>query len=454
MALLPADPRTLAAALLLCVLAPGGLLPAEGTPVPIDQIQSVRGIDSPELSIAEPLGAAEPPEAVAGAPVDALEAAAGFSREQVSQIWAVSRIIGKYYVAPVDKKELLYGALQGMAKKLDAHSQFLDPKAFKDFRDQLNGSFSGVGMGMNKKEEGALQVVSYVVPGSPAEGAGLMPGDEILAVDGEDMRPLSEEEAGRRIRGPEGSRVSLAIRRPGAGDGGTRFEVSLTRRRMQSANAISRMHPGGIGYLYLDSFRDDSDSAVLQEARALKRQGMRSLVLDVRGNGGGSLQAVINIAAAFLKKGMGIVSTNGRKGWTRQWKAPADGEFSDTPLALLVDGRSASASEILAGALQDNRRAVVVGSRSYGKGSAQVIVPFEDGSALKLTVDSWFTPAGRSIQKDKSGGGGIIPDVPVQAGDTAQAQAMARIMRELYRAPSLDAPAADPALTKALELLK
>ena len=424
----------------------------------MDELQSVRGVDSPSLSPSTHPHGAEPPGPVEGASVSKAAAGSGFgtgfSDEELAQICGISQIIGKYYVEPVDKIELMYGALEGMAKRLDPHSEFLDPQAYKDFHDQLDGSFSGVGLGMKKKETGAAQGVSYVIPGSPAEEAGLQGGDEILAVDGEDIRSLSQEDAAKRIKGAEGTRVSLSIRRPGAGRGDSSFDVALTRRKLQTANAFSRMHPGGIGYVYLESFRDDSNLTVLQEVRELERRGMRSLVLDVRNNGGGSLQAVINLAAAFLKEGMGIVSTKDRRGRTREWKAPSDGEFSDVPIALLVNGYSASASEILAGALQDNRRAVVVGGRSYGKGSAQVVVPFQDGSALKLTVDRWVTPGGRSIQKDKSGRGGITPDLPIQIGEEAETKALVQIMRELNRLPPAAPPVPDPALVKALELLR
>ena len=232
---------------------------------------------------------------------------------------------------------------------------------------------------------------------------------------------------------------------------GKTLEVTLVRGKVQTANAFSRMYPGGVGYIYFESFREDSHLTVLGEARKLKGQGMRSLIIDVRNNGGGSLQSVVNLSAAFLEKGMGIVSTKNRKGDDRAWKAPSTGELANTPATLLVNGYSASASEILAGALQDNKKAVVVGSRTYGKGSAQIVIPFKDGSALKLTVDRWYAPSGRSIQKDASGVGGITPDIEVKADEEVEAKAMGQIARELNRMP-VETPVPDPALSKALEL--
>jgi len=370
----------------------------------------------------------------------------GFTEEELGQIYVIADLIAQYYVDPVDRKELMYGALEGMAKKLDPHSQFFDPKAFKEFQDQLNGSFSGIGAGMKKKEKGEGLGIAYTLPGSPAEKAGLKPGDVIVAVDGTDIRPLPQEEATRRIRGAEGAPVKLDLSR----DGKT-LEVTLVRGKVQTANAFSRMYPGGVGYIYFESFREDSHLTVLGEARKLKGQGMRSLIIDVRNNGGGSLQSVVNLSAAFLEKGMGIVSTKNRKGDDRAWKAPSTGELANTPATLLVNGYSASASEILAGALQDNKKAVVVGSRTYGKGSAQIVIPFKDGSALKLTVDRWYAPSGRSIQKDASGVGGITPDIEVKADEEVEAKAMGQIARELNRMP-VETPVPDPALSKALEL--
>ncbi|MBI5242798.1 MAG: S41 family peptidase [Elusimicrobia bacterium] len=444
--------------LLLAILFAPGFLCAQVRAIRLDDLKSVQGVKSPALAPAAAKDGPQAPKSIEGsavpAPASGSSFETGFNEEELSQIYAISAIIDKFYVDSVDRKELVYGALEGMAKKLDPHSQFFDPKAFKDFQEQLNGSFSGIGAGLKKKEKGEGQGIAYTMPGSPAEKAGLKPGDVIAAVDGEDIRPLSQDDATKKIRGPEGTPVRLSILRTGQDGKASQLEVTVVRGRVQTANAYSKMHPNGVGYVYFESFREDTHLTVMGEVRKLKRQGLRSLILDVRNNGGGSLQSVINLSSAFLKKGMGIVSTKNRKSETRAWQAPAEGEFSGIPVILLVNGYSASASEILAGALQDNKKAVVVGSRTYGKGSAQIVIPFQDGSALKLTVDRWYTPSGRSIQKDNSGGGGVAPDVPVQVEEAAEMKAMSQILRELNRMPPSEPASPDPALAKALELFK
>lgn len=375
----------------------------------------------------------------------------GLTEEDLGKIYAIAAIIYNGHVDPVERRKLYYGAVKGMARELDPHSQFFTPEEFERFKNDLQGSFAGIGAGMGRKEDGKPQPLQYVIPGSPAERAGLKGGDVILEINSAPTGPMTGEDITSKLRGRPGTTVNLKIGRP---DPATRkpstFDVTITRAVIQTANAYSKMLAGGAGYVYFNEFRQDSDKTVLGHVRKLVGQGARSVIIDVRFNPGGSMEAVARLTAAFLKKGQVVFTAKNRQGAANEWKNPSDGEFRDLPVKVLVNGYSASASEIFAGALQDHGRAQVLGARTYGKGTAQSIIPFKDGSALKLTMQRWYTPSGRSIQRDDQGNGGVIPDVAVAVEQDQEIQVISRILKELSGAPQAGAPVADPVLERAL----
>jgi carboxyl-terminal processing protease len=240
-----------------------------------------------------------------------------------------------------------------------------------------------------------------------------------------------------KIHGAPGTKVALKTERG---------VVTVTRAEVSTPNLFADVLSGGAGYVYFNEFRDkDTELAFEKAVRELRAKGAARLVIDVRGNPGGSLNTAVKIAALFLSKGQPIVSTQDRKGTEKIAYAPADGPFRGLPVKILVDAQSASASEILAGALQDHRRARVVGSRTFGKGSAQALIPLKDAGVIKLTINKWYTPAGRSIQ-----GVGITPDDPVPVTDQDEARVMGKILSRLLGAGD-GPPVEDRALAKALE---
>ncbi|OGR48316.1 MAG: hypothetical protein A2X37_08170 [Elusimicrobia bacterium GWA2_66_18] len=350
----------------------------------------------------------------------------------LGRIQSLSKEIEGKSSDPQERTRAFYEGMSRLAKDVDPLAEFFTPQAYQKFLDGNEGLYGGIGALLVKKEEGRPQVIDYPLPGSPAQQAGLLEGDEIVAVDGEDVRPLSQQATGKKIRGPEGTRIDLTIRRANPASGGpSTLSISLNRAVVPTPNLHAKMLDGGVGYFYLGSFRDDADKQALEQLRRLRGLGMSSLVLDLRNNGGGSLIPALWLSAAFLQKGQQVMSARRLDGTTWQWTAPWDGEFAGLPVAVLVNGKTASASEDLAGALQDHGRAEIVGSRTYGKGTTQTTVPFDDGSRLKLTQEWWYTPNGRSVQKGGTGQGGIEPDVTVSASEDDEFHVMADIIREM-----------------------
>jgi len=395
-------------------------------------------------------------------PLPIQEGEQAFTEEELAGIYAIAQIIQKYYVNDVDRKQLYYGALEGMAKKLDPHSVFMDPEAFQKFQEQLQGSFSGIGIGLKKKEKGQFLGILYVMPNGGAEKVGLLANDEIAKVNGEDTRSMEIEEIVSKVKGKPGTTVQLTIRRKDLKTQAVQtLDVTVTRQRVSVPNLFSKIVGNQVGYIYLNGFRgesapgaqDDSATQLFRAIRDLKWKGANSLVIDLRNNPGGSLTVVAAMVEAFLKKGELIVSVKDRRGRTQEYRARKNGEFAGLPLTVLANGYSASASEIFAGAMQDHGLARVVGSTTYGKGSVQSIIPFDDGSALKLTTQRYYTPSGRSVSKDpKTGeGGGVTPDVAIEQSEEDEAKVMAQILRELSNAPQKGDRVPDPVLDHVLK---
>ncbi len=312
------------------------------------------------------------------------------------------------YVEERRPEDLVYGAIEGMMGQLDPHSVFMRPELYRAVRDETSGEFDGLGLELAIRND-QLVVISPMAD-SPGERAGILPGDRLLSIDGTSTRELSLAEAGRRLKGPLGSKVVLEVMRDGF-SGPQRLTLLRDRIRMQSVEWRVLDAPHRYAYVRIKAFQDRTDRALrraLDDARTAVRGDLRGLVLDLRNDPGGLLDQAVRVADAFLAGGT-IVTTEGRNRRTVEVeKAHEKDTEPGYPLIVLVNRGTASASEIVAGALQDHRRAVIMGTQTFGKGSVQSIIDLEDGSGLKLTVARYYTPRHRSIQEL-----GITPDVLV-----------------------------------------
>lgn len=309
------------------------------------------------------------------------------------------------YVEEVDDKTLLEYAIQGMLSGLDPHSAYLDAESFDDLQISTTGEFGGLGLEVGM-EDGFLKVIAPI-DNTPASQAGIEPGDLILRIDGQPVKGMSLSEAVTALRGPGGSRVELTILRSSDRQP---FELVLTRDVIKVQSVRGQLLEPGFGYLRIAQFQSGTGKEFIAELKALQNKDpLRGLVLDLRNNPGGVLQSSVAVADAFLNEGL-IVYTQGRiiNADTR-YEASTGDLLNGAPLVVLINGGSASAAEIVAGALQDNRRAVIMGTDSFGKGSVQTVMPIAADRAIKLTTARYYTPSGRSIQAQ-----GIAPDIVVE----------------------------------------
>lgn len=327
--------------------------------------------------------------------------------EELQTFANVLAIVQKNYVEPVTTKQLVQGAISGMLASLDPHSAYLTPELYKDLQVETRGSFGGLGLEITIKD-GVLTVVSPIED-TPAYRAGIKPGDQIIKIDNNFTKDMTLTEAVKQMRGPKGTAVKLTIHREGVPQ---LFTVNLTRDVIRIQSVKFKTLPNGIGDLRITSFQENTDENVRRVlAKFVKGDGgkVKGLVLDLRDNPGGLLNQAVRVASEFLNGGM-VVYTEGRTDSQQQkYFAQTHNKFAAYPMVVLVNSGSASASEIVAGALQDHRRAVIVGTQTFGKGSVQTILPLDDRSALRLTTARYFTPNGRSIQAV-----GITPDVIVE----------------------------------------
>jgi carboxyl-terminal processing protease len=317
------------------------------------------------------------------------------------------------YVDPVNDKDLVENAINGMLTGLDPHSSYMNAKAFKDMQIQTKGEFGGLGIEVNE-DKGIIKVVSPI-DDTPAAKAGIKPGDIITALDGKTLLGMSLNDAVDKMRGPPNSKIELTIKRLNVEKP---IELSLIREIIKIQVVKSRMEPNDIGYVRLSQFTEQADSGIKQAVKALQQQNggkLRGLILDLRNNPGGLLDQAVSVSSDFIDQGE-IVSTRARHpDDSQRWDAKGDDILHGAPMVVLINGGSASASEIVSGALQDHRRAILLGTRSFGKGSVQTVIPLPGDGAMRLTTARYYTPSGRSIQ-----GLGITPEVPVQ--ETAEAR--------------------------------
>ena len=312
------------------------------------------------------------------------------------------------YVEPVKDREVIENAINGMLTGLDPHSSYMNAKAFKDMQIQTKGEFGGLGIEVTE-EKGLIKVVSPI-DDTPAYRAGIKPGDIITALDGKSVVGLSLNEAVDRMRGPPNSKIVLTIKRQSVDKP---LEVALTRETIKIQVVKSRMLPDNIGYVRLSQFSEQADAGIKQAVRNLRQQAggkLTALILDMRNNPGGLLDQAVAVSSDFIDRGE-VVSTRARHTEESQrWNARGGDITGGIPIVVLINGGSASASEIVAGALQDHQRAVLLGTRSFGKGSVQTVIPLpgSGNGAMRLTTARYYTPSGRSIQAL-----GITPDVVV-----------------------------------------
>jgi len=318
--------------------------------------------------------------------------------------------IKRDYVDPVDDHELMQHAIRGMLSSLDAHSAFLDEGELEELRIASEGSYSGIGIEVSY--EGGLIVVVAPIEGSPAERAGLRTGDLIVAIDGHEVKTVGLEQSVDRMRGEPGTRVRVTIERATVAEP---VDYTIERAEIELHSVRQALLAPGYGYVRISQFSDTTGWEVEEAVDTLQREStmpLRGLVLDLRGNPGGVLEAGVEVADAFLDRGT-IVSASGRSSDARFRMDATAGDLLDgAPIAVLVNGGSASASEIVAGALRDNGRATLIGRTTFGKGSVQTVLPLSAGHAIKLTTSRYYTPSGNSIHER-----GIDPDVELPRDD-------------------------------------
>jgi carboxyl-terminal processing protease len=363
------------------------------------------------LGGAPQLLAAEEP---ANLPATAVNGKAPLPLDELRTFAEVLDRIKSAYVEPVDDKTLLENAIKGMLSNLDPHSAYLEPEDFQELQESTSGEFGGLGIEVGT-EDGFVKVVSPI-DDTPASKAGIQPGDLIVKIDGQPTKGITLMEAVDKMRGKAGSKIVLTLVR----DGSQPFDVELTRAAIKVKSVKSQLLDKSYGYLRITQFQVNTGEEVGKALAKLRKENdgrLSGLILDLRNNPGGVLQSAVEVSDHFLRKGL-IVYTKGRiaNSELRFSADPADAS-EGVPLVVLINGGSASAAEIVAGALQDHKRGVLMGTDSFGKGSVQTVLPLNNDRALKLTTALYYTPNGRSIQAQ-----GIVPDIEVARAKVTREQ--------------------------------
>jgi len=346
--------------------------------------------------------------------------------------WQAWDIVHQYYVdQPVDELKLMQGAIRGMLEALgDQHTTYMDPVEYKDATRDLSGEYEGIGAFVNT--DGDFLTIVEPIKDSPAEKAGLLPGDKIIAIDGEDMTGVLPEIARQKVLGPKGTSVTLTIAREGQD---APFDVTLERASIKVASVESKMLEGKIAYIQLRNFGENTDKELHDQLSELLKQNPSGIILDLRNNTGGYLDTAISVASEFISEGVVLYEDYG-DGTRDSLSAKPGGLAIDMPLVVLVNEFSASASEVLAGAIQDYGRGQLVGVTTFGKGSVQSWIPLDNNQgAVRVTIARWLTPKERQISKI-----GLTPDVVVertdedfQAGRDPQLDKAVEIMKEMVQ---------------------
>jgi carboxyl-terminal processing protease len=323
-------------------------------------------------------------------------------------------MVQKNYVEPVSSDKLLQGAITGMMKTLDPHSSFMTKEMYKELEVETRGSFGGIGIEITMVKD-VLTVVSPIED-TPAYKAGVKAGDQIIKINGDSTKDITIMEAVKKLRGPKGTKVTITILREGMAKP---EDMTINRDIIKIKSVKSRLYDDSIGYIRIASFQEHTGDDLKRNLTEIKAKAhpLKGLIIDLRNNPGGLLNQSIEVSDAFLKNGI-IVTTRGRsENMDSKAEAKNDGEEPTCPIVVMVNEGTASAAEIVSGALQDNRRAIVLGKQTFGKGSVQTVIPLDDGSALRLTTAKYYTPNGRSIQAE-----GITPDIVVMQAKQEEEQ--------------------------------
>jgi len=373
----------------------------------------------------------------------------GATYETLKVFTEVLSIVQNQYVDELPPKELIYSAIKGTLRGLDPHSSFLDPEMYREMQVETTGTFGGLGIEITLKDD----VLTVVAPieGTPAYRAGIQPGDRIVKIEGIVTKDMSLVDAVKRMRGKPGSKVTITLMREGWTEP---REFPIIREIIRVQSVRSQDLEPGIGYIRLRQFQEQTShdlDAVLE--KFTKNGTLQGLVLDLRNNPGGLLTSAVEVSEKFLEDGKLVVYTEGRvRNQNMRFTAHPKKSYGDFPIVVLVNQGSASASEIVAGALQEWNRGIVLGMQTFGKGSVQTIIPLSDGSGLRLTTAKYFTPKGRSIQ-----GKGITPDIivePPKLVDTAQAEKEKKEPQAQEGDPVKEDLKKDIQLQRAVDLLK
>jgi carboxyl-terminal processing protease len=326
--------------------------------------------------------------------------AAGEGYAELRTFTEVLSMVKKHYVEEVKTKDLIYGAIKGMLSSLDPHSSFMPPDAYKDMQAETKGEFGGLGIQVGLKEK----VITVIAPieDTPAFRAGIKAGDKIVSINKESAKDMTLQDAVSKMRGTPKTSVTIGVVREGWEDP---RDFTLIREIIKIKSIKARMIEGNIGYIKVSQFQEQTSADLAAALRKLSDEKFSAIVLDLRNNPGGLLNSSIDVAGQFLPKGKLVVYTNTRTGEKSEFLTEGDKSYSH-PMIVLVNEGSASASEIVAGALKDWNRAVILGTQTFGKGSVQTVIPLSDGAGLRLTTAKYYTPKGTSIQNT-----GITPDI-------------------------------------------
>jgi carboxyl-terminal processing protease len=323
------------------------------------------------------------------------------------------------YVNEVDTQELIYGAARGMLSPLDPYSQFMEPQSYKEMNIETEGKYGGLGIRISI-EDNWLTVISPLI-GTPAYRLGILPGDKIVKIDGESTQGITLVDAVKKLRGKPGTNVAITIARKGEEKP---LEYNITREVVKIQNTSMKMLENNIGYIRLYEFNKNSMQDMEKGLSELQGKGMKSLIFDLRNNPGGLLDVAVDVVKLFIGENKLIVYTKGRApNSSREYFADQNAPYGKLPVVVLINHGSASGSEIVAGALQDHKRAFLLGAQTFGKASVQTVIPLSDGCGMKITTAKYYTPSGRSIHRDeKTKKGGIDPDSKIDVAPEVEAK--------------------------------
>ncbi|MCK9582033.1 MAG: S41 family peptidase [Endomicrobiales bacterium] len=377
--------------------------------------------------------------------------------DQLKLFIDVMSIIQDNYVEERNGKELIVGALKGMVKTLDPFSQFMEPDDYKELKTETEGQFGGLGIRISIKNEW-LTVVTPL-PRTPAYRLGILPDDKIIKIENESTLGITVNDAVKKLRGMPGTKVKISIAREGVVEP---IDYTITREIIKIETIKSKMLTDNIGYIQLSEFNSNSYRDMSKALEDLSKAGMGSLILDLRNNPGGLLDIAVSICELFVGDDKLVVYTQGRKQESRrEYRAIGKALYGKLPMIVLVNRGSASASEIVSGSMQDLKRALIMGTTTFGKGSVQTVLPLPDGNALRLTTAKYYTASGRTIHRDeKTGKGGVMPDIiidvpkEIESKLYAQSEEIYNLKRSTDNAKKNEERVSDTVLERAIDILK